>query len=540
MAKLIPQIGVRLALSSRYRNRYREITSALLRHGFGVLVTQLGLTRYVPVKLSIFGQSMQLESYSQAEHVRMLFEELGTTFIKLGQVLSTRVDLLPPDYISELEKLQDRVPPVDVELIKTTIRSELGKDAEEVFAEFDPVPLASASIGQVHAARLKTGEEVAVKIRRPGVSEVVDVDTSIIMELARLATKRLPIGQSYDLEGIAREFVQTLLRELDYIQEARNVDRFRQNFHDDDRIVIPDVFWDYTSNSVVVTERLGGIKINDVALLKKTGINPRDVAKNATDLLLKQVFEFGFFHADPHPANFLVQEDARIAMLDFGMVGFLDKDTKAGLVELFLAVFDQDPDAIIDSYIELGVVGRIDNYAILRSEISHIIKQYYGRSIKELDIRSILNDVTSLVRRYNLRMPSNLALLSKTVAMQEGLVMNLDPTFRFAEEIAPFAKRVWLETYSPTAIADRSLKALSEYAYIGLRAPRQLRRIMGQLSRGELTIVTNQPRLDEEMNILNKMVNKLIAGIISSALLIFVGLALSFFGSLKRKKKNDV
>jgi ubiquinone biosynthesis protein len=203
-----------------------------------------------------------------------------------------------------------------------------------------------------------------------------------------------------------------------------------------------------------------------------------------------------------------------------------------------LAVFEQDPDAIIDSYIELGVVGRIDNYAILRSEISHVIKQYYGRSIKEIDIRSILNDVTSLVRRYNLRMPSNLALLSKTVAMQEGLVMNLDPTFRFAEEIAPFAKKVWAENYSPKAIADRSFKSISEYAYIGLRAPRQIRRILGQLSRGELTVVTNQPRLDEEMNILNKMVNKLIVGIISSAMLIFVGLTLSFFGSIKRKKNN--
>jgi ubiquinone biosynthesis protein len=377
MAKLIPQIGVRLALSGRYRRRYREITTALLKHGFGVLVTQLGLSRYAPFRISVFGQKMQLE-YTQAEHVRMLFEELGTTFIKLGQVLSTRVDLLPPEYISEFEKLLDQVSPVDVNSIKAVIKSELGKDTDEIFCEFDPVPLASASIGQVHAARLMSGEEVVVKVKRPGVSEIVSVDTDIIMELARLAARRLPIGETYDVEGIAREFVQTLIRELDFIQEARSAERFEQNFQDNERIVIPKVYWDYVTDSIVVFERCQGFRINDPVKLKEAGIEPRDVAKNSTDILLKQIFEFGFFHADPHPANFFVKENAVIVLLDFGMVGFLDKDTKSGLVELFLAVFDQDPDAIIDSYIELGVVGRIDNYAVLRSEINSIIKQYYG------------------------------------------------------------------------------------------------------------------------------------------------------------------
>lgn len=528
MASILPQIGIRLAVSRRYRRRYRQIVSALLRHGFGFLVTQLGLTRFVPFHLGILGHPRRAEPYTQAEHVRMVFEELGTTFIKMGQILSTRVDLLPPEYIRELEKLLDQVPPVSVSLIRQEIETELHKSVDEIFAYFDPQPLASASIGQVHAAELKTGEGVVVKVKRPGVQEQVTVDVDIITELARLANRRLPAARNFDFQGIAREFTQTLLAELDYVQEGRNADHFRENFEGDERVYIPRVYWDCTTDGVIVLERVTGLRINDILALEEAGIDHKVVAKRSADILLEQVFEHGFFHADPHPANFFVMEGEVIGIVDFGMVGYIDQETKANLVELFISIFAQDPDGIIDAYVDLGVAGRVVHFGALRSEISNMIMKYYGLSLRQVNVKNVLNDVSSLVRRHNLRMPPNLALLIKTVSMEESLVLQLNPDFKFAEAMAPFARRVWEETRSPFAIARRGLMALTEYADVASRAPRQIRRILGQLTRGELTVVTQQPRLDEEFIRISSMVNRLIAGILTAAILTAVSLLLPF------------
>lgn len=541
MARIIPQIG-RLAVSRRYRNRYREITSALLRHGFGFLVTQLGLTRFVPFHLGFLGYARRLEPYTQAEHVRLVFEELGTTFIKLGQVLSTRVDLLPPEYIHELEKLLDSVPPVDFELIRLEIESQLGRGVDTVFAHIDTVPQASASIGQVHAATLMMGEQVVVKVKRPGVEEQVNIDVDIINELASLAGSRLPVARDYDIEGIAREFTQTLLNELDYMQEGRNADHFRDNFKGDERVHIPQVYWDYTTHSVIVMERISGLRINDRRALIRVGLEPPVIAKRSTDILLEQVFVYGFFHADPHPANFFVMEGGVIGLVDFGMVGYIDQDTKGNLVDLFISIFNRDADGIIDAYVNLGVAGRVERFAELRSDINNLIVRYYGLSLREIDVRSVLNDVTSLIRRHSLRMPANLALLVKTISMEEALVMSLYPDFKFIEAMTPFARRVWEETRSPFALARKSASALLEYADIGIHAPEQLRRILGQLSRGELSIVTNQPRLDEELIRVNSMVNRLIFGILTAASLVSVSLALPFLDALlgrRRKRKPE-
>ncbi len=531
MASILPQIGIRLAVSRHYRKRYRQIVSTLLKHGFGFLVTQLGLTRFVPFHLGILGHPRRAEPYTQAEHVRMVFEELGTTFIKIGQILSTRVDLLPPEYVHELEKLLDQVPPVSISLIRQQVEAELHKSIDEVFAYFNPQSLASASIGQVHAAELKTGEGVVVKVKRPGVQEQVMVDVDIINELARLANRRLPAARNIDFQGIASEFTQTLLAELDYVQEGRNADHFRENFEGDERVYIPRVYWDYTTDGVITLERVTGLRINDVLGLEKAGTDPKMVAKRSADILLEQVFEHGFFHADPHPANFFVMEGGVIGVVDFGMVGYIDQETKANLVELFISIFAQDPDGIIDAYIDLGVAGRVKHFGALRNEISNMVMRYYGLSLRQVNVRSILNDVSSLVRRHNLRMPPNLALLIKTVSMEESLVLQLNPDFKFAEAMAPFARRVWEETRSPFAVARRGLMALTEFAGVASRAPRQIRRILGQLTRGELTIVTQQPRLDEEFIRISSMVNRLIAGILTAAILTAVSLLLPFLAN---------
>lgn len=539
MASIIPQIGIRLAMSRKYRDRYREIVGALLRHGFGFLVTQLGLTRYIPFQVGLFRRARKVEPYTQAEHVRLMFEELGTTFIKLGQVLSTRVDLIPPEYIEELEKLLDRVPPADYELIREAVEQELDKPLDDVFDYFEPVPLASASIGQVHAARLKSGEEVIVKVKRPGVKEQVNTDVGIITELARLASRRIPILRDYDLEGIVREFTQTLLSELDYLQEGRNADHFRENFRGDYRVYIPEVYWDYTTSEVIVMERIYGVRINDIEALKREDLDPEVVAKRSADILLEQVFEHGFFHADPHPANFFVLQDESIGLVDFGMVGYIDQLTKGTLVDLFIAIFQQDPDGVVDAYVDLGVAGRVEHFGELRNEIGSLIMKYYGLTLRQVNIRSVLNDVTAVIRRHNLRMPANLALLVKTISMEEALVMKLDPDFNFTQEMTPFARRVWEETRSPVAFAQRSFRALTDLVDVGLRAPRQVRRVLGQLSRGEFAIITNQPRLDEELTYIGAIVNRLIVAILTAAALISSGLLLLFYNTFKERRRKE-
>jgi len=539
LASIIPQIGIRLAISRKYRERYREIVGALLRHGFGFLVTQLGLTRYVPFQVGLFRRARKVEPYTQAEHVRLMFEELGTTFIKLGQILSTRVDLIPPQYIEELEKLLDQVPPADYELIRVAVERELGKPLDDVFDYFEPIPLASASIGQVHAARLKSGEDVVVKIKRPGVEEQVNIDVEIITELSRLASRRIPALRDYDLQGITREFTQTLLSELDYIQEGRNADHFRENFKGDDRVYIPKVYWDYTTFEVIVMERIYGVRINDIEALLREGLDPKVVAKRSANILLEQVYVHGFFHADPHPANFFVLQDESIGLVDFGMVGYIDQLTKGNLVELFIAIFQQDPDGIVDAYVDLGIAGRVERFGELRSEIGTLIMKYYGLTLKQVNIRNVLNDVTAVIRRHRLRMPANLALLVKTISMEESLVMQLDPDFNFAQEMAPFARRVWEETRSPVALVQRSLRALADLADTGLRAPRQVRRILGQLSRGEFAIITNQPRLDEELTYIGAIVNRLIVAILTAAVLISSGLLLSFYNTLRERRRKE-
>lgn len=544
MSSLIPQvgqIGLRLAISRQYRNRYRQVIRTLLKHGFGVLVDQLGLSRYLPFRIIPFRHREVVEVHTQAERLRMVFEELGTTFIKFGQILSTRVDLLPSEYIYELGKLLDQVPPAKVDLIKAEIERELNRSVSEIFTYFDPEPLASASIGQVHAAKLKTGESVVVKVKRPGVQGQVAIDVEIITDLARLASSRLPSAKNYDFEGIAREFTQTLLRELDYIQEGRNADRFRENFEGDERVYIPYVYWDFTSSGVITMERISGLRINDKKALGEAGIDPKIIAKRSADILLEQVFRHGFFHADPHPANFFVMADGVIGIVDFGMAGYIDQETKANLVELFIAIFQQDADAVIDAYVDLGVVGRIERIGALRSDIRTLIMKYYGLTLRQVNVRDVLNDVVSLVRRYSLRLPADLALLIKTVSMEESLVLQLDSNINFAEAMAPFARRVWEESRSPLTIINRGLKALTEYSDVASRAPRQIRRILNQLSRGELTVVMQQPRLDEELQRVNLMVNRLILGILTAAILTSVSMLLPFLNDiLKRRRERKV
>ena len=510
-------------------DRYRQVVRILFRHGFGYLVDQLGLGHFVPLHWGLLGHRRRAMPYTQAEHLRLAFEELGTTFIKLGQVLSTRSDLLPPDFIAELSKLQDAVPPESIRVIEAQIAYELGESTTTLFTSFDRDPLGSASIGQVHAARLVTGEEVVVKVQRPGVERLVESDLAVLMDLARLAQTRTVWGQIYDLPGMVEEFADTLRGELDYVREGRNAERIGRSFAREQSLQVPTIYWRYTTQRVLTLERIGGIKISDVAALEAAGIDRHELAVTGVRVVLKMILEDGFFHADPHPGNFLVKPGPIIGLLDYGMVGRLDDQTRQNLLYLFLAIVDQDVDGVVDQLSALGIVGTASQFERLKRDIEHLVSLYWGLPLKEVDIHRILEEFLATARRHRLTVPSHLAIMSKTLSMHEGLARQVDPGFNVADVLGPYAREIALRTYLPQYWARRVLPAIRDLTQLAVTRPRRADRLLGQVERGNVSINMRVQETEHVLDSLNRMVNRLILGILAAAFTVGIALLLQIY-----------
>lgn len=508
--------------------RSRQIATILARHGLGYLVGVFGLERFVPFHRGLLKHPRRAEPYTQPEHLRMAFEELGTTFIKFGQILSTRADLLPPEYLAEFVKLQDAASPVPPEIIQEMLVAELGKPLKELFASFDASPLASASIGQVHAATLPDGTSVVVKVRRPGAIEQVEEDLEIVQNLAATASRRWEFASQYDLVGLAQEFAQTLREELDYLHEGHNAERFAANFAGDTTIHIPRVFWETTTSRVLTLERIEGIKINDFAALDTAGIDRATVAEHAARNILKMVFEDGFFHADPHPGNFFIESGGRIGLIDFGLVGTVDELTRERLMRVLLAVASQDTDKLADAFLELGVSQEVDR-SLLSRDLQHLLSRYYDRPLSELKLGPLLQEMLIIVRRHHLRLPSNLALLIKTVMMNEGLGMQLDPAFRLTAVLIPYAQKLMLHQYSPLFWVRRLGRSSLDAAWFGTELPQQLRRLFGELERGNLRMGIRLSDSDPVIRHVERLVNRLVLAIIAAAFIIGLAMLMSSY-----------
>ncbi|WP_216641313.1 ABC1 kinase family protein [Thermus scotoductus] len=489
----------------------------------------LGLERFVPFHHGLLGHPRRHEPYTRPEHIRMALEDLGAAWIKLGQILSTRADLLPPEYLTELAKLQDAVPPVPSEAVREVIATELGLQPEQVFASFDPTPLAAGSIGQAHAATLFDGTEVVVKVRRPGVVEQVEQDLELFLNLAAAASRRWELAEEYDLVGLAQEFAQTLRSELDYLREGWNADRFAQNFSGDPTVHIPRVFWELTTSRVITLERIHGIKINDLQALEAAGVNRSALAEQTARILLKMVFEDGFFHADPHPGNFFVEPGGRIGLIDFGMVGSVDEPTQERLTTLLLALTRRDPDRLVEAFLDLGVARRRVDRAGLREDLQHLTARYYNRSLREIAVGPLLADTLAIVRRHRLHLPTNLVLLLKTVMMAEGLVAQLDPDFRLTDVLVPFAERMVLKQYSPLRWVRRLGTAGLEAAELGAELPRQLRRLVRELEQGELQFGMRPEGFEPLMGRLERLANRLVLGMLASAFIVGLAVLMAVF-----------
>ena len=466
----------------------------------------------------LLGHEPRAEPYTQPEHVRLALEQLGATFIKLGQILSTRPDLLAPEYQRELAKLQDAAPPVRGDLMAAAVAAELGRPVDEAFASFELEPLAAASIGQAHAATLHGGTEVVVKVRRPGVVDEIHQDLEILRNLAVRASRRWDVAADYDIVGLADEFADTLRAELDYLQEGRNAERFAANFAGDDDVHIPRVFWETTTSRVLTLERIRGINVSDLVALDAAAIDRRSLAERATRVIAQMVFEDGVFHADPHPGNFFIEPGGRIGIIDFGMVGEIDDELRRRLGALLLALVRQDPDRITTAVMQLSATQRTATRSALREDLHRLVRRYAGRPVGELPLAELTNQVLGIMRRHHLQLPRELALLVKALAMNEGLASNLEPDLRFGDVLAPYAQRLMAGELSPAALARAIQRAGLEATQLGIELPEQLRRLLDLADRDGLELRLRSADVELVMARIERMQQRVVAGLIGAAL----------------------
>jgi ubiquinone biosynthesis protein len=431
--------------------------------------------------------SYEAAEYLLADNLRQAMVELGPTFIKLGQMLSTRPDMLPPPYIEALETLQDKVEPLPYELVLKQLINEIGHP-ELVFEEFDPQPLAAASIGQVHRARLKSGEEVIIKIQRPGIEKKVESDLEILKRLARISEKRSNEARRIGIAAMIEEYSRLLLRELDYAREARNTERVYNNFKDDTRVVIPQVYWEYTTPRVLTQEFIAGVKLSDIEEIDRRGWSRRKISRLGTEVFLSQILLHGFFQADPHPGNMLVVDEDKIAFIDFGEIGYLTERRLIYLGELLLSLNKGDIYKAMATLQDIGIIDKLTDTDDFYEDFVDLVKNVSSTSIGNLDMRKIRKDYLELAYRYQLRMPAYLTALMKALITVEGVGKKLDPDFNFSEVARPLAMKVYTERMKPA----NAYKYFQGKYYQDVRPlrkiPSHLNALLNTAEEGRLTI----------------------------------------------------
>lgn len=495
--------------------RYREILATLGKHGFAA----------AGAGLRFHGNG---ESGAHiARELRMACEELGPTFIKLGQLLSTRGDLLPRDYREELAKLQDSVPPIELETIVAAIESELGAPPLEIFAEFDPVPIACASIGQVHRARLTDGTDVVVKVRKPGIRALIEYDLDIIAKLAASAEKLFPDLAGYDADGLIDEFGEMLRAELDYTREARNVALFHRMLEDEPGIELPDVVGEYSTSHVLTLTYVDGTKVTETPVLadKRRG----DAAERIARLVFEPAFVHGVFHADPHAGNVLVRLDGTIGAIDFGMVGHLSEDQRRKLADLFLAVHRQDVQRVTDRLIDLappsGPVDRVE----LSRELERLLERYLSSTLARVQFGAALAEMLDIIREHRLRMPAAVSLFFKAASMCESLILAIAPEKPLRAFLEPIASNVAVAKLDPREWGERAKTAALETAELSMELPRRADRVLTDIERGNLRIWTRVEDVEPALLRLEKIAERINATMIAASCIVGLTILLAFY-----------
>ena len=507
----------------RNLGRSRQIATVLLHHGFGDFLERVRLTRYVQWgKRILFWRRKEdpPPRKSRAVRVRLALESLGATFIKFGQVMSTRPDLLPADVVRELAKLQESVPPFPSDIALQILSDELGAPAEELYAEFDPIPIAAGSLAQVHYAVHNDGTPVAVKIRRPNVIREVERDLSLMLELAGLVERHIPESASFDPVGLVNQFARTIRREMNFTREARSIAEFSRMFRDDATLFVPAVYEDLTSDAVLTMEFIEGCRIDDAAALGATGVPIKHIATNGALIFLKQALEFGVFHGDPHPGNIRIMEDGSVCLLDYGMVGTLDDELREQMVDLFVAVARQDVRRAVELIQVLGQPWRPVDGAILRADIRDFMQNYYDLPLESIDVGRMLSDFIRILSRHCIRCPSDLMLLMRAFVTLEGVGRALDPEFNLAEHLSPFIERVLRERFHPARMASRVFQEIRTVMKAVHQTPLFAAKTLEQLSRGEFKVKIAPQGMDNMVRELDRSGNRLAIGMLLSSLVV--------------------
>lgn len=512
-------------LPVRDLRRLGHILQVMAEKGWGHYVERLRLKGYLPERRV----EPMAEGLSDAQRFRLALEELGTTFIKFGQMLSIRRDLLPDEVIRELQKLQDAVPPFPAEQARHTIEEELGRPVEQLFAAFDDSPLAAASIAQVHTARLADGTSVIVKVQRPDIESVIQVDLEILFFIARLLHKHVPEMERYDPVGLVEEFSETIMRELDFRREGRNAERFRDNFRDDPSVVAPRVFWEVSRRRVLTMERMAGHKIT--ADYPPDPAQRQHLAETLVRLYLTQLFEHGFFHGDPHPGNLFVMDDGRLCFHDFGIVGRLGARDQENLKQLFLALMLRDAEWMADVYLDLGGGGAdVDRDAFAR-DLSESLEQYYAVSAEESSFTEVLYQFVRLGRRHRIHVIREFLLVVKALMTMESVVRGLQPRFDMVAALQAYLPRLisqqWLPGFSWPDMLGKGYRAYSTLRLAAMGLPRAVSRIMRQLQRGEAVLRLRHEQLEGLEQHLDRASNRLSLSLIIASIVVGSSIVMS-------------
>nr|WP_145162834.1 AarF/ABC1/UbiB kinase family protein [Paenibacillus terrae] len=513
-----------MALRIRHTGRYREIAMALMRHGFGYIVEELGLFQMLSIpKRWITHQTPQTKTLG--ERIRLVLEDLGPTFVKLGQLASTRSDLLPEPIIRELIKLQDQVPPFSSESAKGIIEQELDDAIEDIFSWFEESPIAAASIGQVHLGKLKTGEDVAVKVQRPGALQMVVRDLEILRDLTALAEKRWVWVKQYQIARLVEEFASSMRAELDYTQEGRNAEKIALQFQNDETVCIPRIFWQFTSSRVMTMEYVRGISLSHQEELVAKGYDLKETAEKLVESMLHQIFIEGFFHADPHPGNLLVRKDGSLAYLDFGMVGRLSDEMKDHLSSLIIALMRKNTDSMVRAVLRLGMMPEDGDIRELRRDLDSLREQYYNIPFSEISMGTALNDLFAVAQRHKVMIPPDLTLLGKALLTMEGVIEKLDPTLSIIDMAEPFGRKLIKDRFSTRNLRKKLLGGAAGLAEALFDLPDQARQISSLISKGKLKVEISVPEMEALMRKLDQISNRLSFSIVLLAFsIIMVGL----------------
>jgi ubiquinone biosynthesis protein len=517
--------------AARDLGRVQEIAGILIRYGFSSVVQMLGIAQALEkVGRTLHWQHTEdITRLDTPQRIRRVLEELGPTFIKMGQILATRVDLFPPAYIEEFGKLQDQAPPVDFDQILNQLEEDLGASVDEVFLELDRKPLAAASLAQVHRAVLKDGTEVILKIRRPGIRRIIEADLRLLNRLVEIVESDDSELQRYHPREIVRQFSQSLRRELDFAAECRNAERVAESFKGNPNIVIPKVYWEWTGERLNVQQFIRGVPGNRLDRLEEAGLNRRLLAERGTEAMLKMIMEDGFFHADPHPGNVIYLPGNRLAFLDFGMVGRLTEDRRDQVVSFLYGMINQMPERVVQILEDWSDVIQTDEQQ-LSIEIEAFVDQYSSLAIKDVNLPMMMGGLMEILRDHNLSLPPDLALLIKAYITLDGFGRHLDPDFQVLVFATPYIQQLMVNRYRPDAVARRGWRNVLSMVDMLASFPKEMHHLLRATRKGLIPVEISVKRLDSHVDKIDRAVSRLTMGIVTAALIIGTSIMMTVKG----------